>query len=72
MSTTDSKQSWICICDPKCRKIEEELSRMKRRTIIEVAKVLPDDATVTQAECIAASEAAIAICCLASKREHLF
>ena len=38
---------------------------MKWRTIIEVAKVLPDDAAVTQAECTAASEAAIAICCLA-------
>ena len=38
---------------------------MKWRTIIEVAKILSDDATVTQAECTAAVEAARAICCLA-------
>ena len=37
---------------------------MKWRTIIEVAKILPDDATATQAECTAATEAARAICCL--------
>ena len=33
--------------------------------IVEVAQVLPDDATITQAECTAAVEAAKAICCLA-------
>ena len=38
---------------------------MKWRTIIEVAKILLDDATVTQAECTAAVEAAGAICSLA-------
>ena len=38
---------------------------MKWRRIIEVAKILPDDATVTQAECTATVEAARAICCLA-------
>ena len=38
---------------------------MKWRTIIEIAKIIPDDATVTQAECTAAVEAARAICCLA-------
>ena len=38
---------------------------MKWRTITEVAKILPDNATVTQAECTAAVEAARAICCLA-------
>ena len=37
---------------------------MKWRTITEVAKIFPDDATVTQAECTAAVEAARAICCL--------
>ena len=35
---------------------------MKCRTITEVAKILPDNATVTQAECTAAVEAAKAIC----------
>ena len=45
--------------------IEENTHKMKWRTIIEVAKILPDDATVTQAECTAAVEAARAICCLA-------
>ena len=44
--------------------IEEDTHMMKWRTIIEVAKILPDDATVTQAECTAAVEAARAICCL--------
>ena len=38
---------------------------MKLKTIIEVAKILPDDATVTQADCTAAVWAARAICCLA-------
>ena len=38
---------------------------MKWRTIIEVAKILLDDATVTQAECTAAVDAAKAICSLA-------
>ena len=33
--------------------------------MVDVAKVLSDDATVTQAECTAAVEAARAICCLA-------
>ena len=38
---------------------------MKRKTITEVAKILPDNATVTQAECTAAVDAAKAICSLA-------
>ena len=38
---------------------------MKWSTIIEVAKILLDDAIVKQAECTAAVEAARAICCLA-------
>ena len=38
---------------------------MKWSTIIDVAEILPDDATVTQAECTAAAEAARAICCVA-------
>ena len=38
---------------------------MKWRTIIEVAKILLDDATVTQAECTAAVDAAKAFCSLA-------
>ena len=46
-------------------KIEEVTHKMKWRTITEVAKILPDNATVTQAECTAAVEAARAICWLA-------
>ena len=46
-------------------KIEEELSNMKWKTLIEVAKILLEGSTVTQAECTAASEAALAICSLA-------
>ena len=38
---------------------------MKWKTIIEVEKILPGDATVTQAECTAVVGAARAICCLA-------
>ena len=49
----------------KLLKIDENTHKMKWRTIIEVAKIFPDDATVTQAECTAAVEAARAICCLA-------
>ena len=38
---------------------------MKSSTIIDVAKILPDDAIGTRAECTAAAEAARAICCVA-------
>ena len=44
---------------------EEDTHKMKWRTITEVAKILLDTATVTQAERTAAVEAARAICCLA-------
>ena len=43
-------------------RIEEDAGKMVRKTIVEVAKVLPDDATRTQAETFAAVEAAKAIC----------
>ena len=46
-------------------RIEEITEKMKWKTIVEVANVLPDDATITRAECTAAVEAARAICCLA-------
>ena len=46
-------------------KIEEELSNMKWKTLIEDAKILLEGSTVTQAECTAASEAALAISSLA-------
>ena len=46
-------------------RIEDSPQKMKWKTIVEVAKVLPDDATITLAECTAAVEAARAICCLA-------
>ena len=38
-------------------RIEESTQKMKWKTIVEVAKVLPDDATITQAECTAVVEA---------------
>ena len=44
--------------------IVEDMHQMRWKTIIEVAKFLPNDATVTQAECTAV-ETAKAICCLA-------
>ena len=43
-------------------RIEESTEKMKWKTIVEVAKVLLDDATITQADCTAAVEAASAIC----------
>ena len=46
-------------------RIDEDMHKMKWRTIIEVAKILPEDATVMKTECTAAVEAARAICCLA-------
>ena len=46
-------------------RIEESAQKMKWTTIVEVAKVLPDDAPKTQAECTAAVDAVRAICCLA-------
>ena len=45
--------------------IEEDRHNMKWKTIKEVAKILPNNATVTQAECTAAVDAAKAICSLA-------
>ena len=44
--------------------IVEDMHQMRWKTIIEVAKFLSNDATVTQAECTAV-ETAKAICCLA-------
>ena len=46
-------------------RIEDSTQKMKWKTTVEVANVLPDDATITQAERTAAGEAARAICCLA-------
>ena len=46
-------------------RIEEDVSQMKWKTIIEVARILPNDATMIQAECTSAVEAARAVCCLA-------
>ena len=43
-------------------RIEESTEKMKWKTIVEVAKVLPDDATITHAECTAAVEGARALC----------
>ena len=45
---------------------------MKWKTITEVAKILPNDATVTQAECTAAVDAAKAICSLARRGSNCF
>ena len=45
---------------------------MKWKTITEVAKILPDNATVTQAECTAAVDAAKAICSLARRGSICF
>ena len=46
-------------------RIEEDAHQIKWKTIIEVARIIVNDATVTQAECTAAVEAAKAVCCLA-------
>ena len=46
-------------------RIEESTEKMRLKTVVKVAKVLLDDAPITQAECTAAVEAARAICGLA-------
>ena len=43
-------------------RIGEAAEKMEWRTVVEVAKVFLDDATITQAETTAAVEAARAIC----------
>ena len=43
---------------------EENDGKMVWKTSVEVAKVLPNDATITQAKTFAAVESAKAICCL--------
>ena len=58
-----NKVGTVCVIQV-AKRIEEDIHQMKWKTSIEVAKILPDDATVTQAECTAAAEAARAICCL--------
>ena len=65
MSRAGQEQGGVSLCDPNCGKIDEETNKMKRNggQSLRLQKNLPDDATVTQAECTAASEAAIAICC---------
>ena len=45
-------------------RIEEGAEKMYWKTTVEIAKILPDDATITQAETTAFVEAARAICCL--------
>ena len=65
MQGSHQEQSGISFCHAE--RIEEDLHQINWRTVIEVAKILPTDATVTQAECTAAVEAAKATCCLARK-----
>ena len=43
-------------------RIEEHVGKMNWKTIVEVSKVFPDDATITQAETFAVVEAAKASC----------
>ena len=60
----ENKVGGACVVQV-AERIEHEVQLMKWRTIIEVATIQPNDATVTQAECTAAVEAARAIFCLA-------
>ena len=52
--------------------IVESSGKMKWKTIVEVAKILPSDETVTKAECTAAVELTRAICYLARTRSNTF
>ena len=52
---------WSAYVIQPAERIEESAEKVKWKTIFEVAKVLPDDATITQAECTDAVEAARAI-----------
>ena len=45
---------------------------MEWKTFVEVANVLPDDATITQAETTAAVDAVTAICCLVHTGQIIF
>ena len=53
-------------------RIDKAAEKMEWRTIIEVAKVLSDDATITQAETAAAVEPAKAICFLIRNGQVIF
>ena len=53
-------------------RIEEAAEKMEWRTQVEVSKVFPADATITQAETSAALEAARAICCLVQTGHIIF
>ena len=53
-------------------RIEEAAAKMEWNTIVEVVNVLPDDATITQAETTAAVDAVTAICCLVRTGQIIF
>ena len=53
-------------------RIEEAADKMEWKITVEVAKVLPDDATITQAETTAAVDAVTAICCLVHTGQIIF
>ena len=63
-SSSKNKKGSACVIQV-AERIEEYASQMKWKTIIEVARVLPNDASVTQAECTATVKAAKAVCCSA-------
>ena len=53
-------------------RIVEAAEKMEWNTIVEVANVLPDDATITQAETTAAVDAVTAICYLVHTGQIIF
>ena len=53
-------------------RIEEAAEKTEWRTIVEVANVLPDDVTITQAETTAAVDAVTARCCLVHTGQIIF
>ena len=50
----------------------EEGKEMKWKTVVEVARVLPNEVTITEGELMAASDAARAVCCLIEALVHPF
>ena len=63
---------WSAYAIQASERIEEAAEKMEWRTKVEVAKVPPDDATISQAETTAAVEAARATCCLDQSGQNIY
>ena len=69
-SSSKNKKGSACVIQV-AERIEEDSSQMKWKTIIEVARVLPNDASVTQAEMHCYCEGCKSCMLFGSNREHV-